>query len=54
MFLSFKEFIEEEIANTTANVDGMRTEPLISRRTQAMYVRRNARLKLKKEEPNND
>jgi len=41
--ITFRHFVEEEIANTTANVDGMRTEPLVRKRTQVAYVRRNAK-----------
>lgn len=46
---TFKEFLIEEmggssIANTVANVQGMQTEPVIRRKTQLMYFRRNALL----------
>jgi hypothetical protein len=37
---SFSEFVEE-IANTTANVEGMRTEPLVRKKSQVLYIRRN-------------
>jgi hypothetical protein len=37
---TFKEFTEE-VANTVANVQGLETEPVIRKKKQVMYVRRN-------------
>lgn len=54
---TFKEFLKEEmgaggmgagpIANTVANVQGMQTEPVIRRKKQLQFIRRNAALALK-------
>jgi hypothetical protein len=41
-------FLEEVPANTTGSVDGLRTEPVIRKKTQAKFVRRNAIAGLKK------
>ena len=41
---TFKEFIAEDeggMANTVANVQGLQTEPVIRKKTQAKYFRRN-------------
>lgn len=37
---TFKQFLTDEIANTTGNVQGMRTEPVVRRRDQVKYFRR--------------
>jgi predicted aminopeptidase len=42
-FKHFHEFfVEEAIANTTGSVEGLRTEPVIRKKTQAKFIRRNA------------
>jgi hypothetical protein len=42
---TFKQFAEEVtpsgIANTVSNVQGLETEPVIRKKKQAIYVRRN-------------
>lgn len=48
---TFKEFITEEeggMANTVANVQGLQTEPVIRKKTQAKYFRRNIKHARKK------
>jgi hypothetical protein len=44
-----KTFIQftEEIANTVQNVQGLETEPVISKKTQVKYFRRNKQVALK-------
>lgn len=46
---TFKEFLKEEmgaglIANTVANIQGLQIEPIIRRKIQLKYFRRNALL----------
>lgn len=42
---SFKRFAEE-LANTVANVQGLQTEPVITKKRQYMFVRRQKTKKL--------
>ena len=45
---TFKQFVAEEeggLANTVANVQGLQTEPVIRRKTQVKYFRRNKKHK---------
>jgi hypothetical protein len=39
---TFKEFTEE-VANTVANVQGLQTEPVIRKKKQLLFVRRNTK-----------
>lgn len=44
---TFKQFTEEMVANTVANVQGLQTEPVIRKKTQLKYFRRNKPKKMK-------
>lgn len=39
---TFKQFITDEVANTVANVAGLQTEPVITKKRQYKFVRRNS------------
>jgi len=45
--LGFSEYIlvENEIANTTGNVEGLRTEPVITKKRQKKFIRRQGEVK---------
>jgi len=42
---TFRKFITDEMpANNTGNVEGMRTEPVIRKKSQVKYFKRNIKL----------
>lgn len=43
MIKSFKQYLKDEVANTVANVQGLQTEPLITKKRQYKLVRRAAK-----------